>query len=74
MRNAGTWWIIALLMLLLDLYVYQALKTVTQSQSEKARLAIHLTYWIVSGITLVTLIAFPYITALQTSLIFRNYI
>lgn len=74
MRNTGTWWIIALVMLLLDFYVYQALKTVTQTTGEKARLVIHIGYLVVSGATLLLMLSFPYIQALQTSKIFRNYI
>ena len=74
MKNSGMWWIIAVVMLLLDFYVYQALKTVTQSSSDKPRLVIHVGYWIVSGLTLLLLMSFPYIQSLQTSKIFRNYI
>ncbi len=74
MRNSSTWWIIALVMLLLDFYVFQALKTVTQQSSEKMRFAIQLTYWLVSGATLLLLLSFPYIQTLQTSKIFRNYV
>lgn len=74
MRNSSTWWIIALVMLLLDFYVFQALKTVTQQSSEKMRFAIHLGYWLVSGATLILLLSFPYIQTLQTSKIFRNYV
>lgn len=74
MRNSGMWWIIALLMLLLDFYVYQALKTVTQNSSDKARMLIHISYWVVSGVTLLLMMSFPYIQTLQTSKIFRNYI
>lgn len=68
------WWIIALVMLLLDFYVYQALKTVTQNSSDKARMVIHISYWVVSGVTLLLMMSFPYIQTLQTSKIFRNYI
>ncbi len=74
MRNTGTWWIIALIMLILDLYVYQAVKTVTQSSSERMRTIIHVSYWVISGITLLALLSFPYIQALQVSKVFRNYI
>ncbi len=74
MRNSSTWWIIALVMLMLDFYVFQALKTVTQQSSEKMRYAIHMGYWLVSGATLLLLLSFPYIQTLQTSKIFRNYV
>jgi predicted MPP superfamily phosphohydrolase len=61
-------------MLLLDFYVFQALKTVTQNSNEKARVAIHITYWVISAVTLAALLSFPYIQALQTSKLFRNYV
>jgi hypothetical protein len=32
-----------------------------------ARTVIHITYWVISGLTLVALLAFPYIQALQAS-------
>ncbi len=74
MRNASTWWIIALIMLLLDLYVFQAVKTVTQSSQERTKTLVYIMYWVISGITLAALISFPYIQMLQTSKIFRNYV
>jgi len=74
MRNASTWWIIAFVMLLLDFYVFQALKTVTQQSAEKMRFTIHLVYWLISGATLILLLSFPYIQTLQTSKFFRNYV
>lgn len=74
MRNSGTWWIIALIMVLLDFYVFQALKTVTQNSSEKAKMIIHGIYWIVSAATILTLVSLPYIQSLQTNRFFRNYV
>ncbi len=74
MRNATTWWIIALVMFLLDLYVYQALRLVSQNATEKARMVIHIAYWVISALTLATILSFPYVQALQTSRVFRNYI
>jgi predicted MPP superfamily phosphohydrolase len=74
MRNSGTIWIIAGIMLLLDVYVFQAVKTVTQGAGERTRLWVHSIYWVVSVVTIVVLISFPYIQALQTSKFFRNYI
>ena len=74
MRNATTWWIIALVMFLLDLYVYQALRLVSQNATEKARMVIHIAYWLISALTLATILSFPYVQALQTSRVFRNYI
>lgn len=74
MRNTTTWWIIALVMFLLDLYVYQALRIVSQNATEKTRMVIHIAYWVISALTLATILSFPYVQALQTSRVFRNYI
>ena len=74
MRSATSWWIIALVIFLLDLYVFQALKTVSQQGSDRGRQAIYVTYWLVSFFTIVTMLSFPYLQFLQTSKIFRNYV
>ena len=74
MRSATSWWIIALVIFLLDLYVFQALKTVSQQGSERGRQAIYVTYWVVSLFTIATMLSFPYLQFLQTSKIFRNYV
>ena len=74
MRNSGAFWVIALVMLLLDCYVFQAVKVVTQPLSDKWRMLIHYGYWAISLLTLAALLSFPFIQVLQTSKIFRNYI
>ncbi|MBC7588492.1 MAG: metallophosphoesterase, partial [Chitinophagaceae bacterium] len=74
MKNSGTWWIIAAIMVLLDFYVFQALKTVTQNTSEKTKVIVHGIYWLVAAATIISLVLFPYIQALQTNKVFRNYI
>jgi predicted MPP superfamily phosphohydrolase len=74
MRSATSWWIIALVIFLLDFYVFQALKTVSQQGSDKVRQAIYVTYWVVSFLTIATMLCFPYIQFLQTSKLFRNYV
>ncbi len=74
MRNTSTWWIIAFLMLLLDFYVYQAIKTVSQNSSDRAKLVIQICYWSISVLTLASLLSLPYIQFLQTNKIFRNYV
>lgn len=74
MRNSSTWWIIAGIMVLLDFYVFQAIKTVSNSTSEKTRMIVLTGYWVISACTLITLLSFPYIQALQTSKVFRNYV
>ena len=74
MRSATSWWIIALVIFLLDLYVFQALKTVSQQGSDRGRQAIFFSYWVVSFFTIATMLSFPYLQFLQASKIFRNYV
>ncbi len=74
MRSASTWWIIAAIMLLLDFYVYQAIKTVSINNSDRTKLMVQIIYWIISIATLASLLSLPYIQALQTNKIFRNYV
>ncbi|TXT34346.1 MAG: metallophosphoesterase, partial [Chitinophagaceae bacterium] len=74
MRSSGAFWVIALVMLLLDLYVFQAIKVVTNPLLERTRMLVHYGYWIISILTLLALLSFPFIQVLQTSKVFRNYI
>ena len=74
MRNAGTLWIIALIMLLLDFYVFQAVRTVSQNLSERARFWVALGYWVFSVLAILALISFPYVQAFQASRFYRNYV
>ncbi|MFY9465463.1 MAG: metallophosphoesterase, partial [Sediminibacterium sp.] len=74
MRNSGVFWVIALIMLLLDYYVFQAVKVVTQPLSERWRIVVHYSYWVVSVLTIAALLSFPFIQALQSSRTYRNYI
>ncbi|MBX9732895.1 MAG: metallophosphoesterase [Chitinophagaceae bacterium] len=74
MRNSGTLWVVAGTMLLLDWYVFQAVKTVTQPLGEKWRMLIHGAFWVISALTIVSILCFPFIPALQQSKIFRDYV
>jgi len=74
MRNGYVWWIVGLIMLLLDFYVYQAVKTVSQNATQQSKTIVFYSYWAISALTLACLLSIPYITALQTNKIFRNYV
>ncbi len=73
MKNPTTWFFIAALMFILDLYVFQAVKTVSNSSSERTRNIIFYTYWSISSVTIILVLIFPFIQYLQTSKFFRNY-
>lgn len=74
MRNWNGWWIIAAVILLIDIYVFVTVRTVFQNSSEKVRFSVFSLYWIISAATLIILILFPYIKYFQTHTVGRNYV
>ncbi len=74
MKNSSTWFIIAAIMLTLDFYVFQAIKTVSHNTSDRTKITFYLIYWFLAAATIATLVLFPYVQTLQTSKFFRNYI
>lgn len=61
MRNSVFWWVLIAFMIILDFYFFQALRTVTQSASSKARLVVYVGYWTISISALVILLLLPYL-------------
>ena len=61
MRNSGFWWVIIGIMIVLDIYVYQAIKVVLPEHSPKTRLIIIVLYWLVSITVIGILIMMPFI-------------
>jgi len=61
MRNSGFLWVIAAIMVVLDIYVFQAVKMVSQAASAKMKLFIFSAYWTVSIICVLLLILLPYV-------------
>ncbi len=74
MRSTGIWWIIISILIILDVYVFQAVKTVLQNASEKTRIWVTVIYWLIALLCWIALIALPYIQDLQISKFFRNYV
>ncbi|HTL10830.1 MAG TPA: metallophosphoesterase [Chitinophagaceae bacterium] len=61
MRSPSFVLIILVLMLLLDLYVFQAVKTISGNASQRTKMIIYASYWTLSGLTVLFLLAMPYI-------------
>lgn len=61
MRNSPFWWILIGFMVLLDLYVFQAVKVVAAPTGSKTRAFIHYGYWILSIGAIVALLILPYL-------------
>src|SRR5215475_4565826 len=72
MRNSPFWWVLIVFMALLDLYVFQAVKVLTQSASAKTKLIIHTSYWSISVAAIIVLIILPYLNFGTQHRVLRN--
>lgn len=61
MRNSGFWWVIIGILVVLDIYVYQAIKVVLPEHSPKTRLFIIVLYWLISVTVVGILVMMPFI-------------
>ena len=61
MRNSPFWIIIIALMLLLDFYVFQAVKMVCQSAGSKTRAFVFTSYWAISILALLIFVMLPFL-------------
>jgi uncharacterized protein len=73
MRNGRFLWMIIALAVLLDFYIFQALKTVSQGASTRTRLILFSCYWAISVITIVLFAMLPYLFTHPGSRL-RNYL
>ncbi len=60
MRSTSGLWIIAIIMLLLDTYVFIVLKSLVQHSNDKLRIGIYAAYWLLSLTAVLFLLTFPY--------------
>lgn len=67
MRSSPGWFIIAGLMILLDFYVYQVIKTLSLSAGSRTRSVIGIVYWTISILALVILFILPLLNLDQYS-------
>ena len=72
MRNSRFWWFLIGFMILLDIYVFQAVRIITLPASPRIRFWIHTGYWVVSVAALITLLILPYIQFDQQSRLARS--
>src|SRR3954468_19670367 len=61
MRNRSSWWIIIVIMLLLDLYVFQVVKALALGATEKTKLIVYAIYWTLSVSAIAFLLLLPYL-------------
>src|SRR5215208_2772747 len=74
MRNPTFLWIIVAIMLILEIYVFQAVKMVLPASSPRLRLTIIVIYWLLSVFMVGMLLAFPYLNYESWPKQFRTYL
>ncbi|MDQ6812456.1 MAG: metallophosphoesterase, partial [Bacteroidota bacterium] len=74
MRNRSSWWIIIVIMLMLDLYVFQVVKALALETSERTKFIIYAVYWTVSMLSIAFLLLLPYINTDIWPKNVRNYL
>jgi predicted MPP superfamily phosphohydrolase len=73
MRNAGFTWVLIGIMILLDIYVYQAIKVVAPS-SPRMRLIVMSVYWLLSVVSIAVILIIPYSNSATWPKWIRNYV
>ncbi len=74
MRSGSSAWLIIILLFLVDLYVFSALKFVINTNTDRSKSIIFYTYWSVCIAALLFVVSFPYINYFSTHTVLRNYI
>ena len=59
--RTGFLWVVVALMAILDFYIFQVVRTLTQSASPRLRVTVFSAYWIVSASALLLMILLPYV-------------
>lgn len=74
MRNWSSWWLIVVILLVIDFYVFNALKYIVHNNSDRSKAIIYSIYWAISVAALSFIILFPRSQYLETHIILRNYV
>ena len=72
MRNSPFWWVLLSGMILLDIYVFQVVKYISQSAGSRTKMVIYSVYWTISVSAILFLIVLPYLNFEHQPKILRN--
>jgi hypothetical protein len=61
MRNTGFIWIVGLIMMAIDFYVFQVVKMLCQGSSTRTKTIVFTTYWTISLAIIVLFIFLPFL-------------
>ncbi len=74
MRNRSGWWVIIIIMLLLDLYVFQVVRALASGASERTKMIVFTAYWTVSIAAVVVMILLPFLNYENWPKTLRTYL
>jgi len=74
MRNTGIIWIIAAILGLMDIYIFQVVRMLALTASPRLRIIIYSAYWIISLSTLLLMLILPYLNYSNWPKPVRNYL
>ena len=74
MRNKNLVFIILGLALLVDFYVFAGLKTIIHSLTDRQKLIIQISYWVISFLAIICFLSFAFSPTLQASRNFKTYV
>ena len=74
MRNSPFWWIIISLMILADLYVFFAVRSLFNYSGPRARMLYTIGYWTISFTAIILLLVLPYLQFLQKPTLLKSTI
>ena len=73
MQRVSGSWIFIIIMILIDLYVFQAVKVIVQNASFKLRFAVFGGYWAFSAVAVATIVLIPFFHVDNWNKTFRTY-
>jgi predicted MPP superfamily phosphohydrolase len=74
MRNWSNWWLVVVILLAIDFYVFNALKYIAHNNSDRSKTIIYSIYWTISVAAVAFIILFPNSRYLEAHIILRNYV
>jgi predicted MPP superfamily phosphohydrolase len=74
MRNAGFVWIVALIMCVIDFYVFQVVKMLCQGSSSRAKTIVFTSYWVLSVAVVIIFVSLPFFNTERWPKNLRNYL
>jgi len=74
MRNSGLLWILMGIMVMMDVYIFQVIRSLTQQSNPKLKIAITVVYWLIAVTALLVMLAMPYLNEQNISRTVRTYL